>query len=1093
MRGKNSFKWKGLLFACMWIASIGMFAQNLTVKGTITDVGNEPVIGVTITLQDNASYGTVTDIDGNYELTNVPRNAVLKFSYIGMITESIPVNGRTTIDVVLRSATEELDELVVVGYGVTKKVNLTASVSTINFEREMEGRPLVNISSSLAGMAAGLGVMQTSAQPGAESTTIRIRGNNTLNANSPLVLVDGVEWSLDQLNPNDIANISVLKDASATAIYGSRAANGVVLVTTKKGSGKAKISYSFSGIAQNAINKLKFVDDYATHMELVNEAADNIGTARIFSPATIEDWRMAKENPNEVNENGIPNWIAYPNTNWFDEIFSTGYSSEHNVSVSGAGEKTSYLISLGYLDNKGVMNRFSLNSGTEKVNFRTNIETKVNTWLKVGTKLFGQRQGNGLANISNAFNYLYQTTPGIYPGTPNFWGVPANVSEESSNANNILGQMRGSGGHDTYYRMNASVYGIVSPVKNLEIEGSFNYSPQFRDRHVYSVQNGYWDYVKDTRMRESALENASVTNQFSQIQRYNTDLIARYNTVYKEDHEIGGLVGFSSSSYFSNGFSTQKKGATSWTLHDLDTFSELVNSSSSAAAQWGLTSLFGRVNYAYKSRYLLEANVRYDGSSRFASQGRWGVFPSFSGAWRILEEDFMENVRPVMSNLKLRASWGKTGNNQVGNYAWQGLYNTKNVVTDGSPTVGLIQTQTGNSALRWESTTSSNIGFDYGFFDNKLTGEIDAYQNITDGILFIPAQQPVKGNITGATENIAVVQNRGAELTLGWRDKIGKDFHYHLNGNVSFSRSIVTKYKGELQKYWEYDEDGNKVKYINNQSDVATGGFGGLIVEGHTLGETNYRKMYRGTGSGFDGDLLDLNAGPVDGMIRTESDMEWVKAMLAAGFTFDGKNRVSKDQLWYGDFLYADSNEDGNYGDSNDMNLSGRSSQPKFYFGFNTGFSWKGVDFSMQWAGAAGFYLLWNTSYYNNTQVSNGHGITQRIANDHYFYDPENPDDPRTNINGTYPRITLGTSNGNSVTSQWYEYKGDYLKMKNMQIGYTLPSAITEKIFIERVRIYGSGENLLTITSYPGLDPEIGTNIGYPLMRQFAIGAQITF
>jgi hypothetical protein len=407
--------------------------------------------------------------------------------------------------------------------------------------------------------------------------------------------------------------------------------------------------------------------------------------------------------------------------------------------------------------------------------------------------------------------------------------------------------------------------------------------------------------------------------------------------------------------------------------------------------------------------------------------------------------------------------------------------------------VGLIQTQTGNSALRWESTTSSNIGFDYGFFDNKLTGEIDAYQNITDGILFIPAQQPVKGNITGATENIAVVQNRGAELTLGWRDKIGKDFHYHLNGNVSFSRSIVTKYKGELQKYWEYDEDGNKVKYINNQSDVATGGFGGLIVEGHALGETNYRKMYRGTGSGFDGDLLDLNAGPVDGMIRTESDMEWVKAMLAAGFTFDGKNRVSKDQLWYGDFLYADSNEDGNYGDANDMDLSGRSSQPKFYFGFNTGFSWKGVDFSMQWAGAAGFYLLWNTSYYNNTQVSNGHGITQRIANDHYFYDPENPDDPRTNINGTYPRITLGTSNGNSVTSQWYEYKGDYLKMKNMQIGYTLPSAITEKIFIERVRIYGSGENLLTITSYPGLDPEIGTNIGYPLMRQFAIGAQITF
>jgi hypothetical protein len=304
---------------------------------------------------------------------------------------------------------------------------------------------------------------------------------------------------------------------------------------------------------------------------------------------------------------------------------------------------------------------------------------------------------------------------------------------------------------------------------------------------------------------------------------------------------------------------------------------------------------------------------------------------------------------------------------------------------------------------------------------------------------------------------------------------------------------MVTKYKGELQKYWEYDEDGNKVRYINNQSDVATGGFGGLIVEGHMLGETSYRRMYRGTGKGFDGDYLDLNAGPVDGMIRTEADLQWVQAMLDAGYTFDGKNRISRDQLWYGDFLYADSNEDGNYGDSNDMNLSGRSSQPKYYFGLNAGLSWKGVDLSMQWAGAAGFHLVWSTSYYNNTQVSNGHSVSQRIADDHYFYDPANPEDPRTNINGTYPRLTYGTSNGNSVTSEWYEYKGDYLKLTNLQIGYTLPTSIAKKILAERLRIYGSGENLLTITAYPGLDPEIGTGIGYPLMRQFSFGAQVTF
>lgn len=1083
------------LLASLFLFTDAVWAQtSVTVSGVVSDEHGETLPGVSILEVGTTSNGTLSDVDGHYVIEVKSAQATLQFSYVGYKTQTISLKNRTMIDVTMKEESKVLDEVVVVGYGVQKKVNLTGSVAAINFSEQMEGRPVMNVSSALSGLAAGMNVRQGSGQPGSDGATIRIRGNGTFNTNSPLVLVDGIEWSMDNVNPNDIESISVLKDAASTAIYGTRAANGVILITTKTGKGKPQITYSYSGVVQNPYNELGFVSDYAHYMSLVNEACENVGTKSIFSQESIDSWKAAQTNPDGLNEYGVPNYVAYPNTDWFDEIFSRGYSQEHNLSVSGGSEKVKYMLSLGYLDNKGVMNRWNLDSSTQKINFRTNLEADITKWLKVGTRLYGQKQDYGMANISNGFKYLYQTTPGVYPGEPNYWGRAALAGEESSNANNIFGQMAGATGFNSVWRVNASLYGTITPYKGLSIEATVNYSPTFRDKSSYSRQNGYWDYVTDQRVSESALANASITNTSERSYRQGVEILARYNTTINKDHDLGALLGYSAQKYYSKSFAISRKGATDWTLNEIGTYEELVSSSSSSPAKWGLLSYFGRVNYAYKSKYLFEANLRADASSRFGQNQRWGYFPSFSAGWRIAEENFMKATQDYLSNLKLRVSWGKTGNNSTGNYDWQANYAVQNVVVDGAGTKGLVKTKLSNDKLHWESTTTTDIGLDFGFFNNRLTGEFDFYEKSTSDILYHPALYLSMGKIGSAPENLGKVRNRGLEFTLNWNSRIGKDFEYKVGMNIAFNKNKVTKFKGNLQQYWTYDEQGNKVAFVNNFSDVAEQFSGdGYICEGKQLGETYQYNVYRGTGEGYTGGAVDIYAGPQDGMIRTPEDLKWVQAMIDSGYTFGGMKTVSRDQLWYGDLLYDDLNGDMNYGDSNDRKFSGHTNTPKVNLGINLAMSYKDIDFSMQWAGAFGHYIFWNTDYYNSTLVSHGYGISQRIADDHYFFNPEKPEDVRTNVYGKYPRLTYGTTYNNRIVSDWYEYKGDYLKLKNIQLGYTLPQSITKKIFVSRLRAFVSMDNILTITKYPGLDPEIGSSIGYPLMRQISFGGQITF
>ena len=1090
----KQFQFLVFLVALLLWGSLSAMAQSrFAVSGVVTDEHGESLPGVSVVEKDTHN-GTVTDIDGRYALDLASGNGTIVFSYVGYQNRSIAVAGRHTVDVKLEVASQVLDDVVVVGYGTQKKVNLTGSVASINFGEKMEGRPIVSVSSALAGMAAGMTVSQSSGQPGSESASIRIRGNGTFNSNSPLILVDGIEWSLDNINPNDIESISVLKDASSAAIYGTRAANGVVLVTTKKGAGKPQVTYSYSAIRQTPYQNLKFVSDYARYMELANEACENMGTTVLFSQQSIDAWKAAKLNPNGTTANGVLNSVAYPNTDWFDELFETGWSQEHNLSVNGSGERAKYLISFGYLDNQGVMNRYNLDSSSQKFNFRTNVEGKITDWLSVGTRVYGQKQDYGMADLSTGFGYLYQTTPGVYVGKPYYWGRAALASEESSNANNLLYQMAFYTGYNTTWRLNATGYLILSPIKGLNVEATFNYSPTFTDISKYTRPNGDWDYVNDVRYRTNTLENATITNTSGRSWQQSAEIVARYNTTINKVHDLGALVGFSSQEYMDKSFSVSRKGAADWTLHELSTYETLTSTTSTSPAKWGLLSYFGRVNYAYKSRYLVEANLRADGSSRFGDENRWGYFPSFSAGWRLMEESFMEELNgSLLSNLKLRASWGRMGNNSIGNYDWMSNYVTGNVVIDGSGTNGLYQSSLSNKKLHWETTTTTDVGLDFGLFDNRLTGELDWYNKSTTDILYHPSIYLTMGTVSSAPANLGEVRNRGFELSLNWRDTIGKELQYSVGVNFAYNDNEVIRFKGKLNKYWETDSDGNKLNYVNNFSDVAESGFGGYICEGRRLGETYMYRVYRGTGKGYTGGTVDVNAGPKDGMIRTEEDMAWVKAMIEAGHTFGGMKTVSKSQLWYGDRLYADLNGDGNYGDSNDRDFTGHSYVPRFTLGINLAATYKNIDFSMIWSGAFGHYLSWTANYYNSTLVNHGYGIIEHIANDHYFYDPSNPTDSRTNLNGKYTRLTYGTVNNNNLQSDWNEYKADYLKLKNVQLGYTLPQNFTKKFFVSKLRAFVSMDNILTITGYPGMDPEIGTSIGYPLMRQISFGGQITF
>lgn len=1062
--------------------------QGKTVSGIITDETGEPVIGVNVAVKGTAQ-GTITDIDGHYSLEVSP-DAILLISYIGYQTQEISVKGKATLNVNLKVDSELLEEVVVVGYGVQKKVNLTGSVSTVNFADQAETRPVTNVSSALAGLSSGVSVLQGSGRPGEDNATIRIRGVGTLNNSDPLVIIDGMEGDLNILNPTDIESISVLKDAASASIYGSRAANGVILVTTKKGN-KDRINISYSGnfsIAKPG-NLVDLVSDYPSYMRLMNESARNTGSPEVYSQKTIDTWEEANKNPNGLTANGIPNWLAYPNTNWQREMYQNNLAQNHSLSVNGGSAKTSFLLSAGYMDNPGLVE----NTGLKRYSFRANLQANVTDWLTVGTNTYAVLQSTQLGDYKAMNDGMNGTSPGMIPEYNGQYGFPE-AAEESTQTDNMAWFLNRFGGLKESSRFNTTVYSKIKFLKDFSWDFNLNYNRRFDESNQHSNANPRVKFSTG-EIRVPATDPSQMTTNYKNYgdHSYTIENLLRYDKTIANDHDVNILLGYNEFYYKEYDHESTKKGLIDPSISTPGSATEMIEIKG-AAKDRALRSFFGRLNYAYKSRYLFEANMRYDGSSHFASDTRWGIFPSFSGAWRVTEEDFMKEQN-LLQNLKLRVSWGQLGNNATdGEYDYQSLYESVKYPLNGVLQTALWPNKMANGMLKWETTSVINIGIDAALLNSRLTAEVDVYNKVTDGILTTPPIYMTAGDKKAPTRNTAEVTNRGIDLTLGWKDRIGQ-VRYSITGNFSYNHNEVTKYKGKLTEGWVVNEKGEKV-YKSNLGDVSDSKDQRRVLEGHKINEFYLLSPYKGSQQYFNPDgTVNVKGGPKDGMIRTKDDMAWLEAMQSAGYKFMPNQNIGKNQIWYGDLIYADVNGDGIYGNTYDNQFTGTSMTPKYTFGLQLNASWNNFDVSMLWSGSAGFDLYWAQFGFNLPTTGYGSALGQRVADDHYYYGEGNASDlTPDNLTGKYPRL-LNNSNAaqNKAESTFYLYNGNFLKLKNLSVGYTLPVTISQKVFAERVRLYFSAENLFTITSFPGQDPEIGNSIGYPSLKQLSFGANITF
>lgn len=1083
-------------FNCARVAGILLFfflpfqlsAQQRTVSGTVTDETGRPLQDVSITVKNGGS-GTKTDSAGRFSFQTAP-TATLIFSSINFETLELPAS-QETLSVILKPMTGTLGDVVVVGYATQKKVNLTGSVSSINAD-DLGGRPVTNVSSALAGLAPGVFVRQGSGKPGSDGASIRIRGVGTLNDANPLVVIDGIIGSMDAVNPDDIQSMSILKDAASASIYGSLAANGVILITTKKGSrGKTSITYNGFLSRTAPMNKVNFVTDYPSHMRLINEGLRNLGQAEQFPQARITEWEAANANPNGTNSNGVPNWLAYPNTDWYDAMFINRTAQNHNLSVSGGSEKTLYLLSFNYLNNPGLMDH----TGTERYQMRLNLESKINKVITVGTQTFASMQSLGMANTDNVFTFLNQTSPGVYPVFDGKFGYPS-APEESITANNIASYLAGTEGDDNVTRFNTTLYSTITPIKGLSFETRFNYQFRQQERNTHAYPINRWDFAANVlRAAAPTPDLMSTGYSFNKDFTFTFDQVIRYGTRIGRDHDFAVLAGYNEFYFNYYDFSASRLGLIDYKITTLGSAGTTSNQANGQEYDRAGRYVFGRINYSFKEKYLFEGNLRYDGSSRFSPESRWGTFPSVAVGWRISEEGFFDKLKNTIQNLKIRASWGKLGNNASGDYAYQAVYTPVAYSFNGIAANGLRQGSIANPLLRWESTTQTNIGIEASFL-RSFNLELDWYNRLTDGILTAPPIPLVMGTASAPIQNTAAVLNRGIETRLGWSGKAGP-VKVSIGGNFAYNYNTVTTYKGKLKQEFITDASGNKV-YTSNIGAVSNNGSTTLIVEDHMINEYFVQTLYRGNGSYTNGDgTVNINGGPRDGMIRTAEDLTWVKSMMAAGYKFapvtGTATAANRALLNYGDFIYADNNADGVYGNTFDRKFTGTSSTPKYNYGFSADFSWKGIDLSMIWAGSAGMQYLWIQDGYNSSTTRNGWHVAERVATDHYYYNEANPADVANNINGKFPRLKNNTDPQNVVGSDFWLYDAGYIKLKNLQIGYTIPQRIASRALVTRARIYVSAENLFMVTNYPGQDPEIGGNVGYPTMKQYALGVTLSF
>jgi TonB-linked SusC/RagA family outer membrane protein len=929
-----------------------------------------------------------------------------------------------------------LDEVVVVGYATQKKIDLTGAVSSIS-SASLADRPITNATNALAGLAPGLTVTNSGGNtPGYESQSIRVRGQGTLNDSAPLVVVDGVTGiSISDINPQDIASISILKDAASAAIYGSRAANGVILITTRQGSNAApRLTYSGNVSFETVAKRMNLVTDYASFMEIQNAALIMNGQAPRFSQGKIDEWR------NDAGQNPT----IYPNTDWQDHIYrNPSVVQNHNLSITGGNKTVRYNLSFGFVNNPGMI----YYTDYRRYQLRSNIDVTIRPWLSVGTNLFGFLDSNNPSSEnataggdvifgSGAFN----TVPGMTlydPATGLYGGIQNPEEENVSNFNPYRRQWFYKTEFPTKTKkIVAKMYARLEPVKGLLLQGSFTYNHWDRRVEQHLTDRNLYRFTFDgpVLIRDGAVR--------TYIRRYNynenfraSELTANYNFSLSR-LESSVLLGISQEydRYDTESFIKYDLIDDSLTSIDAGTTNGAISGN---FTEWAMRSYFGRINLNWDGRYLLEANLRIDGSSKFAPDRRWGWFPSLSAAWRISDEPFMRDTYTWLSNLKLRASYGSLGNNATTSYyMYQSLFATANYVLNGNMAGGFAQTVLSNPALSWEKTYMTNVGLDFSVLDSRLSGSVDLYNKDTKGILISLPAPLEHGTSIVPNQNAGEVNNKGVELELTWRDRIG-NVSYSVGGNLSYVSNKVTKFQGDVAS-------------INGVY---------KIQEGRPINQ--------------------LYVIRVDRIVRDEADLAYVQQLVDANPDYF----ATYQRPGLGDFLYADANGDGSL-DANDRVEIGGGTLPRLTYGINLSASWRGFDFSMMLQGVGSNPVYYNNQAFRFVTVM-GQSLNKDITDN--AWTPENP------YNSRYPVLRNNADGRNNIASDAFVHDAAYLRCKNLQLGYTLPRDVTSKFFIDSIKVYASIDNLFTITKFPGLDPEVGATVGYPTVRQYSVGLNITF
>ncbi len=992
------------LFLFLFFVSGNSMAQSISVTGKVTDAANgSPLYGVTIGITGAAS-GTISDIDGRFTIQVPSRETVLVFTSVGYKPQQIVVGGNTEVNVAMVQDITELEQIVVVGYGTQRKKDLTGSISLVS-TKEIKSLAVPSVSDALQGRAAGVQVI-SSGTPGSDAT-IRIRGVGTINNNNPLLVIDGVPVSsgLNTLNMNDVESMQVLKDASATAIYGSRGANGVVIITTKRGkSDQSHLDFNYFFGMQNATHVVDMLNA-SEFAALHNDIMANAGLPQ--NPAYAD--------PASLGEG----------TDWLGEMFNPAPMQNFSLSYSGGSAKTNVYVSGNYLSQDGIVT----NTGYKKLTLQFNSDTKVFDKLKFGNSLTLNNDTKKSGNYSIRNAMLALPTQPLYQQDGTYSG-PIQQPMWDGDIVNPIGLAKTVDNSTLGYNIIGSLYGEYEIIKDLKIKSTFG------------LQANFWNsrtWAPDYHWNSSINENSYLFEQYNKNLTWLWDNTVTYEKAI-DKHNIALMAGISAQENEYHYLNGSKISFASNLTQQMDN-GTLQPTLGGNTSSWSLLSYIGRANYSYNGKYLATATVRYDGSSRFGEGNKWGLFPSGSVAWRISEENFMESVT-FINSMKVRAGYGVTGNQEIGNYSFASALQTIKYNFDNSIVNAVVPLIMPNPNVQWEEQKQANIGIDASMFKSRIEVTIDAYIKNTDNML-VPMSVPVS---TGYSDvyvpyiNAGEMENKGIEFTIDSRNLVG-DFTWNSSFNFSYNQ--------------------NKVKSLNDTVPMTSGSIGlnynlALIQAGHPVNE-------------FYGFI-------VDGIFQTQEEADNHAVQVPGN---DPYSRTSA-----GDIRFKDLNNDGVINDL-DRAFTGNPN-PTFMFALNNSITYKGFDLGLFLQGVAG-NKIFNANRLYTEAMSVAQNQTTETLN-------------RWTGEGTsnsVPRAVFNDPNKNTRPSDRYVENGSYLRIKNLTLGYTLPSSLTDKAHMSSVRVYASGLNMFTFTQYTGFDPEVGTsgidNNVYPVTATYSLGINIGF